>query len=286
MQIDRYVADRRRRQKKRHKYFWAIAAFLAVYFVAFGIFYLIVGSPAFHAERITVVGNSAVPTPQIMGLLQSSIIREDALLTKPNSGLKAMLGFNNLLIWPDALPTSTVAAIPQLDGVTIAKNYFLHTITVAVAERQPFAIWCQMPADDCYWFDNTGIAFEHTLDTEGGAIDVIHDYSGVSSASSTVAVVVPPLTLGQPVLAPEFMPNLISILNVLQQSNVGVEDISLQDISLQQINVTTVDGPMLYFSLRFSADEDLPVLQNLIAQPGFDKLQYIDFTVENRAYYK
>lgn len=281
MQIDRYVADRRRRQKKRRKYFWAIAGFLAVYFIAFGIFYLIVRSPAFQSEKIVIQGNSAVPTPEIMDLLHASVIRHDESLTQPNSGLKAMLGFNNLFIWPDTLPSSTVATIPQLDSIAIAKNYFLHTITVTVTERQPFAVWCQMPADDCYWFDNTGIAFENTLDTEGGSIDVIHDYSGASSTT-----VVPPLLLGDPVLAPEFMPNLISILNVLQQSGVGVADISLQDISLQQINVTTSEGPMLYFSLRFSADEDLPVLQSLIAQPGFDKLQYVDFTVENRAYYK
>lgn len=279
MQIDRYVADRRRRQKKRKKYFWAIAGFLAVYFIAFGIFYLIVRSPAFQAEKITVEGNSAVSTPEIMDLLHSSIIRTGASIDKPNSGLAAMLGFNSLFIWPRALPSSTVATIPQLAGVTIAKNYFLHTITVTVTERQPFAVWCVMPDDDCYWFDNTGIAFERTLDTEGGAIDVIHDYSSSTADNATIAI-------GEPVLAPEFMPNLISILKALQQSGVGVSDISLQNISLQQINVTTTEGPMLYFSLRFPADSDMPVLQSLIEKPGFDNLQYIDFTVQNRAYYK
>ncbi len=259
MQIDRYVADRRRRQKKRKKYFWAIAGFLAVYFIAFGIFYLIVRSPAFQAEKITVEGNSAVSTPEIMDLLHSSIIRTGASIDKPNSGLAAMLGFNSLFIWPRALPSSTVATIPQLAGVTIAKNYFLHTITVTVTERQPFAVWCVMPDDDCYWFDNTGIAFERTLDTEGGAIDVIHDYSSSTADNATIAI-------GEPVLAPEFMPNLISILKALQQSGVGVSDISLQNISLQQINVTTTEGPMLYFSLRFPADSDMPVLQSLIAE--------------------
>jgi hypothetical protein len=282
MQIDRYVADRRRKQKKRKKYVWAIAGFLVVYFIALGIFYLIVRSPAFQAERITVEGNSAVSTQQILNLLHASILRKGAALDEPNSGLKALLGFNSLFIWPRALPSSTVGAIPQLAGVTITKNYFLHTITVTVTERQPFAVWCVMDAaaaqtgDDCYWFDNTGIAFEHTLDTEGGAISVIHDYS-----SSTAA-----LALGDPVLAAGFMPNLVSILNVLQQSGLAITDISLQDISLQQINVTTAVGPMLYFSLRFPADEELPVLQSLIAKSGFDKLQYVDFTVQNRAYYK
>ena len=88
----------------------------------------------------------------------------------------------------------------------------------------------------------TGIAFENTLDTEGGAIDVIHDYSGASSTT-----VVPPLLLGEPVLAPEFMPNLISILNVLQTKRRRCPDISLQDISLQQINVTTSEGPDALF---------------------------------------
>ena len=39
-------------------------------------------------------------------------------------------------------------------------------------------------------------------------------------------------------------------------------------------------------SLRFPADDDLAVLQSLMSKPSFNNLQYVDFRVENRAFYK
>ena len=128
--------------------------------------------------------------------------------------------------------------------------------------------------ENCFWFDETGIVFARALDTQGGAIFVIHDTTQTK------------LNFNGEVLPDEFLPNLLSILNALKESGVGVANITVPDISLEQVNVTTAEGPMLYFSLRFSADEGLPVLENLMAMPGFNELQYIDFTVQNRAFYK
>jgi hypothetical protein len=275
MQIDRYVAERRHKQSVRRKYFWAVIGFLSVYFAVLGIFVFVVRSPAFQAEQISVQGNEAVSTGSIIDLLQANIVRG-----KWNS----LLGFANMLIWPNALPSSALAMVPQLAGVTISENYFLHAINVTVTERQPVAVWCKMaggtaaasstPSGPCFWFDDQGIAFARAVDAEGGTILAVHDYSTGN------------LELGTTVLPPEFVPNLLSILNAIKTSGVGVQEIALRDLSLQEIDVTTTNGPLIRFSLRFPADNDLPVLQSLMAQPGFDALQYIDFTVENRAYYK
>jgi hypothetical protein len=116
--------------------------------------------------------------------------------------------------------------------------------------------------------------FESALDTQGGVTTVIHDYSGNKA------------TIGGMVLPEEFTPRLISIITTLKQSGISVANIALRDLSLEEVDVTTMNGPSIYFSLRFSASKDLPVLQSLMAKPGFNKLQYIDFRVENRAYYK
>ncbi len=274
MQIDRYVAERRQKQKKRRKYFWGVAVFLSAYFVCFGIFAFIVRLPAFQAEKIVVQGNSAVPTSAIMDLLRASVVRNGASSNGSNNGPKALFGFDNMLIWPDALPSATLALIPRLAGITISKDYFLHTITVTVTERQPFAVWCEMPADDCYWFDEQGIAFERTFDTQGNAILSVRDYTGNR------------IGLNGNVLPDEFVPNMVSIIEVLKQSGLAIQEIALHDLSLQQVDVATANGPTLHFSLRFSAENDLPVLKDLIAKGSFDKLQYVDFTVENRAYYQ
>jgi hypothetical protein len=203
-------------------------------------------------------------------LLEATIIRKGNSTTGQNSGLKALLGFKNMLIWPRALSSGTISVIPQLAGVTIDKDYFLHTITVTVTERQPFAAWCTNPTgnESCFWFDPQGVIFGKTFDTQGNAITIIHDYAQSN------------LMLNGKILPDEFIPNLISIVNVLKESGLNIQEIALHDLSLQQIDVTTTDGPSLYFSLRFPADNDLAVIKDLLGKPGFNKLQYIDFTVQ------
>lgn len=283
MQVDprKYLSDRRQKQKKRREYFWSVAIFLAVYFILLGIFIFIVRLPAFQASEIKIEGESAVSQSDVMNLLEASIINQNSSLTAAHSGLKALLGFKNMLIWPDALSTSTLAIIPRLAGVTISKDYLFHTITVTVTERQPFGVWCLMNApastgggEQCFWFDNQGVAYESTLETQGGAILIVHDYAQHK------------LAVNQPVLSDAFVHNLVSIVTVLKNSGLSVKEVALNNLSLQQIDVALANGPVLHFSLRFPATNDGPVLKDLIAKPGFNKLQYVDFTVENRVYYK
>jgi len=142
-------------------------------------------------------------------------------------------------------------------------------------------VWCVMNAtaatgggEQCFWFDNQGVAFENTLETQGSAILILHDYAQHK------------LAINQSILPNEFVGNMISILNVLKNSGLAVKEVALRDLSLQQIDVTLANGPVLHFSLRFPATNDASVLKDLVSKPGFNKLQYIDFTVENRAYYK
>jgi hypothetical protein len=75
-------------------------------------------------------------------------------------------------------------------------------------------------------------------------------------------------------------------MNVLRASGLGVQDIELNDLSLQEVDVQTANGPTIYFSLQFPADEYLPVIQKLMLQSNFDKLQYIDCRTENRLFYR
>jgi len=184
-----------------------------------------------------------------------------------------------MLIWPSVLSADDLVFIPQIASMTVAKDYLAHTITVTVTERKPLAIWCATPVESranetCYWFDDQGVIFGKTFDTQGSLMFAVHDYSQSR------------LGLNNKILPDQFVSNFISIVDIVRTSGVNVSDIILKDIGLQEIDVTTYDGPNLYFSLRFPADEDLPVLQSLMAKPDFNKLQYVDFRIENRAYYK
>ncbi len=294
MQIAPYVSDRRRRRKKIKKYVLIAVGIFAAYFVLFGIFWAIARSPLFRVQHIVVTGNNVVPSADIVTLLQANPSG------KPHFW-GSLLGWGNMFAWPDALPAANLNMIPELASATVSKDYFSHTITVAVTERAPFGIWCFIPKgsfaasamtatstgststaafipdmgnEQCYWFDDTGVLFEKSLSTQGNLIFVVNDYSQADRG------------LGETVLPPEFNGNFISIMDVLHEAGLGIKEMDLRDISLEEIDAATTEGPDIYFSLRFPATDYLAVLQSLIAQSGFDKLHYVDCRTEDRVYYK
>jgi hypothetical protein len=289
MQIAPYVSDRKKKRKRRQAYLFAALAILILYGVFFVAQWFVLRSPIFRVDHVVVTGNSAVASSDILALVQASALPKHDILP-------AAFTFGSMFLWPTQVATDDLQMITQLADVSVAKDYFSHTVTLTATERAPAGVWCfsQEPGAvsesggtstatttslasagaSCYWFDDTGTIFERSSDAQGDLIYVVDD-----SAQS-------PKGLGEKVLSDEFLPNFLSILSVLQQSGLGVKAIELNDLGLEEMDVITTNGPTIYFSLRFSADEYLPVIQSLMLQPTFDRLQYIDCRTENRVFYK
>jgi hypothetical protein len=273
MRSTSYISEHRKKREKVRRYVFGTLAVFALYFIFLGGAWLVVRSPLFQLQHITVTGNNVIASQDVITLLESDPSGHHGFFG-------SVLGWNNMLSWPGSISKNQLDAIPQLASATVSKDYFSRTITVNVTERSPFGIWCFLPKGDdtdsglCYWFDNTGVIFEKATNTEGNLIVVVHDHSQNTRG------------LNQKVLSDAFAANFISIVNVLHKSNVGIQEIDLNDLSLEEVDVMTTGGPELYFSLRFPADDDLGVLQSLITQGGFNKLQYVDCRTEDRVYYK
>lgn len=275
--LEEYLSEKQRKKEKHRRRLWWLAAVVLVFCAALFIFWVVAESPVFRIDHVVVTGNLAVAADDVANLLQVSMSRHHTIWS-------TILGTKNMLIWPKALASSDIALVPQLAGVALQKSYVDHTITAFVTEREPIAIWCEMPAIDangnpsgdesCFWFDDTGTLFEKAFDTEGSELFAVHDYSQKG------------LGIGGKILPSIFVPNMLSILGTVKASGITVKEIVLNDISLQEVDVSTYNGPALYFSLRFSADDDLEALRQLMEKTGFDSLQYIDFRTENRMYYK
>jgi len=308
MQIAPYVSDHRKRRKKIRLYLFAAAGVFALYFIFLAVVWVLTRTPLLRVQNIIVTGNSAVASADVIALVQ-------ATPSGKHGFLGSIGGWGNMLAWPDKVPAQNLAMVPELASVTVAKNYFSHTITLHAVERMPFGIWCYIPKgesavmiatfatssstlnltstaslsassatsitgtpdlsnEQCYWFDSTGVLFEKSLSTQGNLIFVVNDFSQS------------PRGLNETVLPPEFNANFISIANVLHQIGLGIKEIDLNNLALEEVDAQTTEGPRIEFSLRFPADDYLSVLQSLIAQSGFDKLQYVDCRTEDRVFYK
>lgn len=284
MQIAPYVSDRKKKRQRIRAYFFVAIGFVVLYALFFIVQWFVFHSPVFRVDTVVVRGNSAVASADIVALAEESA-------APGHDFFRAATTFKNMLLWPDVIPQKNMEMIPQLATATIAKDYFSHTVTITVTERVPLGIWCfsALPSVSssvatssvpenfnarCYWFDNNGVLFQKAGETQGDLILVVYDQAQT------------PRGLNQKVLANGFLPNFMSITNVLRASKLGVRAITLNDLSLQEVDVLTASGPELYFSLQFSADEYLPLIQKLMLLPTFGALRYIDCRTQNRLYYK
>ena len=283
MQIAPYVSDRRKKRRRIRAYFFTALGLIVLYAMFFVTQWSILHSPVFRVDNVVVQGDSAVASADVVALAEAAAAPRDHFLA-------ATLTFRNMLLWPDVIPEQDLRMVPQLATATVSKDYFAHTVTITVTERSPFGIWCFAAPPGggatasssatvnfgapCYWFDNTGTIFEKAGETQGDLVFVVYD-----SAQS-------PRGLDQKVLSDEFLANFISVMEVLKGSGLAVRAIKLDDLSLEEVDVSTANGPTIYFSLQFPADEYLGVIQKLMLQPTFDKLQYIDCRTQNRLFYK
>jgi hypothetical protein len=271
-----YISERRNKRKKVRRYIFTTLAVFVLYFLFLGVAWLVLRSPLFRVQHVTVEGNNVIASQDIITLLQSDP-------SGRHNMLDSVLGWNNMLSWPGSLSSSQLNLIPQLASATVNKDYFSRTITINVTERNPFGIWCFLPKGDtddaagdgsCYWFDNTGVLFEKATNTQGNLIVVVNDYSQAVRG------------LNEEVLPDAYTANFISIVNVLHESDIGIKEIDLNDLSLEEVDAVTTGGPTIYFSLRFPADDYLGVLKNLSSQGEFSTLKYIDCRTEDRVFYK
>ncbi len=259
----------RKRSRRRRQLVWG-AVLVLLYFLILGFFWVVLWTPAFRLKSFEIVGAAGVPKDDIVNLLRWQVM---------DAQWKHVLGFENILVWPETLPPEKLAYLPALKSLEIRKNYRERTLRLTVEERSPFGIWCLMKSDvpECFWFDEEGVVLARAPIVEGNLIPAVNDYSQNK------------LRLGGKILSGDQIPNLFSVLRVLAAAKMDVKEIRLEDIALSEVKILTYTGPELYFSLRFGAENALTVLdsfRNATSTSGLEKLEYIDFRVENRAYYK
>jgi hypothetical protein len=259
-----------RRRRKKFLLFFGVgyAALLILLWLGQWFFFK---SPLWNVQHVEIQGEENVSQAQVLDLLHAKALGTPFF--------SHALGFSNMLAWKSELTETDASLLPSVKSIAISKNYFTRTISVVVTEREPVGVWCELPDGQasptvCWWFDRDGLVFKKSLPLEGSVVKVVYDTSQQS------------LGLGTHVLPQQFLSPLFSVFEVLQTSGLAVQSIRLHTLSSEELEVQTANGPLLYFSLRFSAANTSAVLEKLMQEDSFKKLEYVDFRVENRAYYK
>lgn len=275
--MDVYLSEE---QIKKARLFFRLkvyAVFMLTALTLIGVFYLIALSPIFKMEKIDVNGEERLSGSEVISEMKIKILR---------GPLSKILGFHNYLAWRENLSFEN----PLLASILIEKRFWDRTIKISVQERQKYGIWCfndsderfrvaegQRPkarySDTCYWFDKDGVIFENASDTEGYLVVKIID----SSAEKPI--------LGKQIIEGRFLDNFIKILESLKTLNLDVREFSIDHL-LQELKAKTLQGPEIFFSLRFDPAFSISALKALKEKMPIKNISYIDLRVENRIYYQ
>lgn len=255
-----------RRRRTRRLLFWG-GILLGILLLIGGAGWVAARSPLFIVRDVSISGATYVPQSDIRAFLDSHI---------GQGRVMRLFGPQNLLAWPGGFSKGQLEALPSLTSVSIHKDYLHRSVAITVTERARVGQWCFMQREfpECFWFDDAGILFMQGYPSEGNLIPVLRDHSRA------------PLPLGQAALPEKFLPNLLSVFNALQAMDVSVREVRLDDLGLEEVSVDTYDGPQLRFSLRFPAAPAVEAVKALEKMAPLSNLEYVDFRVENKVYYK
>ncbi|MCL4406142.1 MAG: hypothetical protein M1586_01420 [Patescibacteria group bacterium] len=132
-------------------------------------------------------------------------------------------------------------------------------------------IWC---GEQCFWLNRDGMLLDGAPETEGSLIKTAR----VSLLSE--------IKTGDRVLEQSEAENLYQISELMKQFGFNFSAIDLGDLSLKEATIEIASGTKFYFSLKNSPDFARPVVESLTSSGEIQGLRYIDFRMENRAYYK
>ena len=170
---------------------------------------------------------------------------------------------------------STEAINPFVARVNVAASLFSKKkkVDLTVEEKKLAGIWCG--SNDCFIFDEKGFIFYPVSDAEGVLIMKIEDFSGRT------------LTPGQNILPNDlWIKNIFKIAKLIKESGFPIVYIKINDLEAREWGAVLPNNLTIYFSLEFIPDNFANVFKDLTQKIDMSKLEYLDFRVPNRIYYK
>lgn len=194
----------------------------------------------------------------------------DELKSKKISNVFAKyLGFTNILFWNDGVRQ---LKNPIIGSANVTSSFWDRKVTVQVIERRGELIWC-VRSERCFWLDERGIAIEEAPFSEGQLLPIVY-----SRGEGDV-------NLGTLPIDEIYFLRVKKILKIISLAGVPLKNLDIYP-ELLEAKAYAVKGPFMIFNLRIDPSFAEAPLGHLYKNLGFSKLNYIDFSIENKVFYK
>lgn len=259
--MQNFVSNKRKRVK-----IWVFLVPIFLIFLSGGLIYSVSRLNFFKVKDFNVQG--------------TNLISKEALLAEIAEGIKhqpkwrTWFGKDNILFWQFNKNTSFKSgSIASLAALEVKTDLIQKKVEIVAKDRELYAVWCV--SGECYGIDETGIPFILVAEPQGVLILKIEDENQKE------------IKLGKPVFEKnEWFKNIKNAVETIKENNLPVKIIKIKDFRIEEWEAEIYLGFSVFFSLNFLPENFNNILKNLSKDLNFKKLNYLDFRVKNRIYYK
>ncbi|TSC71312.1 MAG: Uncharacterized protein G01um101470_680 [Parcubacteria group bacterium Gr01-1014_70] len=243
----------------------------------FGVFFVLVGgsvfflllSVRFQFKDVSLSGNAAIPSEEILRTV-------DAYLTE------RVLWFfprNNVFLFrPRAFEARIRKEFPRIAEANVSRSYS-RELTLYVAERSPWGLYCKTKAADCFYIAKDGVLTLEAPYFTGNAVFRITDYRTASVF----------FLLGDAAVNESDAAYIGQVVDFLvHQHHVVVREVALGRVFEDQMELITDEGWYVLFDERTNKERALENLALVLDQHITDRsmLEYIDIRFDGKVFYK
>lgn len=258
-----FVARRPKSERRRIIIGWIIA-FVVIAAIA-GLSYLVLLSDVSGVRGVVVTGSRIVEEQNIVRAVREKL--------SSDSWFRRTIGDSNIFFWKSVGGISgEELGLPAIKSLEVQTDTIGRRAIINVHEREFAGVWC---AGTCVGFDADGTAYFDAPSLEGSLLLQINDV-GTSAPK-----------LGERVLedSQQFV-NMMETIRGVREAGIAIASVAIKDRNLREWTITPSHGGVMMFGLDVVPERLGNVLKTIMERAKWDNLNYIDFRVANRVYYK
>lgn len=259
--------EEKRKKSERFHFFVLSGITLIIGLFCIASCYAILNADFFKTKDIEVKGLNLVSRDALL----SSI----SITTLNKSFLASSLGPDNILFWSFVDSHFVLEKNPKLAEISIETNFFNRTVAVMVRERIVSSVLCKKMLQKCFGMDYSGVVFTETPYVEGGLILKFEDDSedGIVFGEKYINNL-------------EWKSRIEETIKIMNENGFIPSSVRIKGENSEEWEVVMPSGLLFLYSLRFVPQNLSEVLNEISTKANFVGMQYFDFRVENRMYYK
>jgi len=230
-----------------------------------GLFYVFLYSQIFKVKSIEIKTNESQKDRVLSAIIADISSRHKIL---------SILSPDNILFWELGSDATSTIPVPDIKSVSITSLFFKKKVEITTEERKIKYVACRIN-QECFRMDEDGIVFKEAPNMEGYLITKIIDENNV----------VP--IFGKPLIQnKEWQLNMFAVMNVLKANNMPVKEIRIKEYALREYEAIFNSGVRLRFDFDVFPKNFDSILKNTTKTISLDKIEYIDFRIPNKIFYK